>query len=351
MFFFFFGGGVARHPDTSTAACISAFQHHSFVDRTVGMTTSPSTNQNWPILLRTKCRYSQAPSHRTQRDGGERLSEWDLLRGRQLFDQYDKNGNGFLSRAELQNVIQDMEEEGYLLREGEEETLDSLLTVLDTNHDGKISWAEFERGLNGEAVDSQGKRISRALRWRCLSASEARTRSDELYSLAQKMQMKLGMLDDSSEANAAERQELKAEILRISQLANRFSVLAQGKSSTSQLQSNDRDASHGSNNSDNNSNLQAELKGRRRARRPAPRGDDIRFFEWDVEEPSTCVKIVSMNDTLSLSLALLLGTVCGFLMLLLLNVVALLHYPGVFGCQKDRMKTGRLMTKTKKQQN
>ena len=126
-------------------------------------------------------RYSLPPSYATAREGGERLSEWDLLRGRQLFDQYDTNGNGFLSRDEFENVVQDLEEEGYMLRDGEEAALAALLTALDSNGDGKISWPEFEKGLAGEAADAATGKPLRALRWRCLSGDEACARSEELY--------------------------------------------------------------------------------------------------------------------------------------------------------------------------
>ena len=211
-------------------------------------------------------KYSLPPSYKTQRDGGERLSEWDLHRGRQIFERYDANSNGFLSKDELKNVVQDMEEEGYLLRDGEEESLEHLLATLDTNGDGRISWSEFEQGLNGNAVDGDGKAI-RALRWRCLTAQEARSRSEELYNMAAKIQNKLGLLDDSPDTEP-ERKELTAEILRLSQLANRFSVLAQTKAS------NNREVSDPP---------QASASGRRRKK--VTRGDDIRFFEWDVEEP------------------------------------------------------------------
>jgi hypothetical protein len=185
--------------------------------------------------------------------------------GRQIFDQLDRNKNGFLGKAELKAVVQDMEEEGFLLREGEEVSLEALLAALDANGDGRISWPEFEKALSGEAVDSKGRPVP-ALRWRCLSGDEARARSDELYMLAAKLQMKLGHLDDSDEKTKPKREELKAEILRLSQVANRFSVLADTKQQAG-------DGGGGGGGAKTTIKLGAR------------RGDDIRIFKWDVKEP------------------------------------------------------------------
>ena len=204
------------------------------------------------------------------------------------------------------------------MREGEEESLENLLAALDENGDGKISWPEFEKALSGDATDAKGKPI-RALRWRCLSAKEAKARSEEMYvlqsccsgggigfsfgwwycnigigigidieigvggryKLAQKLQMKLGHTDESNEAAV---KELQAEILRISQLANRFSVLAQTKQDQQAASS-----SGSTSGSSNNNGASASTGGRRKGKvtRKAPRGDDIRFFHWDLDQPAT----------------------------------------------------------------
>jgi hypothetical protein len=145
----------------------------------------------------------------------------------------------------------------------------------DANSDGKISWAEFEHGLSGELVDDAGKAIQ-ALRWRCLSSSEAKHRSEELYVLATKLQMKLGMLEESPETKI-QREELKAEILRLSQIANRFSVLAKSHNQSERM------------NTTSNPNSQVGSR-KSKSRNNAKRTDDIRFFEWDIEEPDSNCK-------------------------------------------------------------
>ena len=102
----------------------------------------------------------------------------------QLFRKYDINGNGKLSADELRALVADMVSEGYTLHsevssrsqslgyphtrtaysphrpnhtaprtttsQREQSQLETLLTALDTNKDGQISWKEFEDGLQGE---------------------------------------------------------------------------------------------------------------------------------------------------------------------------------------------------------
>ena len=60
-----------------------------------------------------------------------------------LFDQADKNNNGFIESSELYDCIKSIAKEGFNKKAPSKEEVEKVLKEHDTNKDGKLSKEEF----------------------------------------------------------------------------------------------------------------------------------------------------------------------------------------------------------------
>ena len=60
-----------------------------------------------------------------------------------LFDQADKNNNGFIESSELYDCIKSIATEGFNKKAPSKEEVEKVLKEHDTNKDGKLSKEEF----------------------------------------------------------------------------------------------------------------------------------------------------------------------------------------------------------------
>ncbi|KAK3253211.1 hypothetical protein CYMTET_37527 [Cymbomonas tetramitiformis] len=72
----------------------------------------------------------------------EVLSEGNMFR---VWDKYDMNSDGSIDKAELAELMADLQELRSDHRNVPEEWLESAFNEMDINCDGKISWAEFQK--------------------------------------------------------------------------------------------------------------------------------------------------------------------------------------------------------------
>jgi Ca2+-binding EF-hand superfamily protein len=63
---------------------------------------------------------------------------------RRAFNEFDKNGDGFISRKEFKNVMRRQKARFYCV---DEKQLDAMIDTYDSNGDGKIDYDEFVLGM------------------------------------------------------------------------------------------------------------------------------------------------------------------------------------------------------------
>jgi len=80
----------------------------------------------------------------------ERLAERELIRG--IFKEWDRDGNGTISREELTNVMRSF---GHMT----DADIDILMEEADRNKDGIIEYAEFVEWLTQPATTSEGRAV------------------------------------------------------------------------------------------------------------------------------------------------------------------------------------------------
>lgn len=155
------------------------------------------------------------------------LTEWEMYNLHQLFQTYDVDKNGSLSRDELRMVAEDMEDEGKELDgPSQKEAFNRFLEELDVNKDGKVTWKEFSEALSlGKVIlgdeEGHGEEHISPPRWRSITEAQAGARSVELFSEADKAMQKFVTMDeDNSDRNA-----LRVKALALSQKANRLKYL------------------------------------------------------------------------------------------------------------------------------
>ena len=77
-------------------------------------------------------------------DGCLMLSDDDM---RQTFDEFDEDGNGFISASELQRAIARLADDGEAVSADE---VDAMIRTVDRNGDGQIDFGEFVQALTLE---------------------------------------------------------------------------------------------------------------------------------------------------------------------------------------------------------
>ena len=69
----------------------------------------------------------------------ETITSAHIKKMRNIFNNYDKDGSGYLSKVELQRFFKSMET--YFTKS----ELSEAMYIIDTNNDGKVSFEEFIR--------------------------------------------------------------------------------------------------------------------------------------------------------------------------------------------------------------
>ncbi len=115
------------------------------------------------------------------------LGPWEVYHVRRMFEAADVNGDGVLSQAELGAILGRAEEYGVALDGPEaaaavQDVVQQLMQTADADGDGRLDWREFLRMV---ASGSGG------VKFRCLSATEARSKSEALFAKAGRLQKRI----------------------------------------------------------------------------------------------------------------------------------------------------------------
>jgi len=129
------------------------------------------------------------------------LDHWERYNLSDIFDSFDQDKNGHLSRKELRAVLTEFEDCGRVIDHpltstDIESTLCAMFDAIDTNGDDKISKKEFMEAATVGCSDKNGNELP-PINWKPLTAEQALERSEELFDEAKEHQMRsLGMEPD-----------------------------------------------------------------------------------------------------------------------------------------------------------
>ena len=86
-------------------------------------------------------------------DGTTSLSDY-----KEAFDRLDSDGSGYIEYSEVEDLLSDVYDEDIPRYE-----VTAFLKFFDSNQDGRISWAEFEKGLGAMSTKKASERMKRAM--------------------------------------------------------------------------------------------------------------------------------------------------------------------------------------------
>lgn len=171
--------------------------------------------------------------------GAQALGPWEQYHLRRLFEDSDTNGDGKLSPEELLQVLGRLGEHGVVL-DGPDAgaaaatVVQLLLAQHDSDGDGRLSWKEFFGAVTGSVTHAESRDASHAafagastvrlpaVRFRCLTAHEAREKSDALLAAGQRLQRRIM----KSSPTSPELPELQARALKFGEQGSRLAALA-----------------------------------------------------------------------------------------------------------------------------
>lgn len=171
--------------------------------------------------------------------GAQALGPWEQYHLRRLFEDSDTNGDGKLSPEELLQVLGRLGEHGVVL-DGPDAgaaaatVVQLLLAQHDSDGDGRLSWKEFFGAVTGSVTHAESRDASHAafagastvrlpaVRFRCLTAHEAREKSDALLAAGQRLQRRIM----KSSPTSPELPELQAKALKFGEQGSRLAALA-----------------------------------------------------------------------------------------------------------------------------
>jgi Ca2+-binding EF-hand superfamily protein len=242
------------------------------------------------------------PAYKSRRQPGQsELDEWDKYNLRLLFQQYDKDNNGWLSQDELRACLHEMEDHGRTVEieiSDGKDNLDRLFDALDSNNDNKITWKEFlVASTEGYRFPESGPEepLEPPLTWGKIDWEHAKDRSLELYEEAKDIQMKALTL----EKDDPRVQGMQEEAKRLSNKANRLDAIyaeltAQIKAPPKQppkprsdlvticdYKQKSSTAPEESDSSDEDEEPEDEEKARRRAKFGLSKSEDYKTFRKD----------------------------------------------------------------------
>jgi len=115
------------------------------------------------------------------------LGPWEVYHVRRMFEDADSNGDGVLSPAELGGILARAEDYGVALdgttaASAVQDIVQRMMASADEDGDGRLDWREF---LDSIASGGGG------VRFRCLSAPEARSKSEALFARAGRLQKRI----------------------------------------------------------------------------------------------------------------------------------------------------------------
>eukprot|EP00753_Platysulcus_tardus_P012535 PLAT3398.2.p1 GENE.PLAT3398.2~~PLAT3398.2.p1 ORF type:complete len:440 (-),score=226.48 PLAT3398.2:152-1471(-) len=154
----------------------------------------------------------------------DELSEWEAYELRRLFKAVDRDSSGTLSKEEVLDVLRGMEDSGRTVDEEDDEVIDQLFLLMDSDGSGAIEWDEFLSAMRNGITDGSGNVLRP--RWRLLEPEENAERADMLFDKASKLQSRAMVMSDDD----ASRAELLAEAAAISQTAVRLERMAKEES-------------------------------------------------------------------------------------------------------------------------
>jgi hypothetical protein len=166
------------------------------------------------------------PAYKSRKVPSEsELDQWQQYNLRQIFNTFDLDKSGTLSREELKRCVKEMEDCGRSIDLAIND-LDSLFDVLDTNNDDKISWKEFlkastEGVWETSADDQPPVQKMPPLKWDTISWQDAKERSEDLYEEAADIQMKSLAMDSTDPRKS----EMERQAKDLSNKANRLNAL------------------------------------------------------------------------------------------------------------------------------
>jgi len=81
-------------------------------------------------------------------------SNANISQYKEAFDRLDKNGSGYIEASEVVSLLSDVYDGSPPKFE-----VETFLQYFDSNHDGRVSWEEFEKGLGGLAAKEKAERL------------------------------------------------------------------------------------------------------------------------------------------------------------------------------------------------